>query len=314
MDRSEAGEGHVLVIGASGTDIIGRAHAPLQLATSNPGLLRLSQGGTARNVAENLARLGMDTVLISSVADDVRGSQLLEQTAAAGVNVEHCLVNPEGQTGYYLGILDPLGSLHLALDDMLVIEALTPAYLRARQHLFREAAAIFVDANLTPRALNTVFSLAQRARVPVAADPTTLSLAGRLIPHLAELWLLTPNTAEAAALCPYPVPQDDHKQVLRAARHLVSLGVQIAIITMAESGVGYATTEGGGHIPASRTQIADPTGAGDALMAAVIFSLLNEIPLDEAVRLGISAAALTLATPGTVVPDLSLETLYAQLR
>jgi pseudouridine kinase len=67
-------------------------------------------------------------------------------------------------------------------------------------------------------------------------------------------------------------------------------------------------------VPAVQTEIVDPTGAGDALTAAVLFARLNDIPLDEAVRLGASAAALTLRTTGSVVPDLSLELLYDQLR
>jgi len=40
---------------------------------------------------------------------------------------------------------------------------------------------------------------------------------------------------------------------------------------------------------------------------------MNELTLDEAVRLGASAAALTVASPDTVRRDLSLESLYAQL-
>jgi len=40
---------------------------------------------------------------------------------------------------------------------------------------------------------------------------------------------------------------------------------------------------------------------------------MNAIPLDEAVRLGVAAAALTLRVPGTVVADLSLERLYEEL-
>jgi len=60
--------------------------------------------------------------------------------------------------------------------------------------------------------------------------------------------------------------------------------------------------------------VLDPTGAGDAQTAAVLFGLLNGIPLDESVRLGISAAALTLRTPGSVVANLSLEMLYDELR
>jgi pseudouridine kinase len=95
---------------------------------------------------------------------------------------------------------------------------------------------------------------------------------------------------------------------------LVSEGVEIAIITMAEFGLGYATASGSGHVPAIKTEVTDPTGAGDALTAAVMFGLLNEIPIDESVMLGLSAASLTLRTPGTVAPKLSLELLYDQLR
>jgi pseudouridine kinase len=45
----------------------------------------------------------------------------------------------------------------------------------------------------------------------------------------------------------------------------------------------------------------------------VIYALLNQIPLDDAVRLGVTAASLTLRHRGTVVDDLSLEMLYDQL-
>jgi pseudouridine kinase len=78
--------------------------------------------------------------------------------------------------------------------------------------------------------------------------------------------------------------------------------------------VVYATAETSGHIPAVETEVVDPTGAGDAMTAAVIFALLNDIPIDEGIRLGASAAALTLRHRGSVVPGLSLELLYDQLR
>jgi pseudouridine kinase len=100
---------------------------------------------------------------------------------------------------------------------------------------------------------------------------------------------------------------------LQAAKSLVGQGVKLAIVTLAEQGLCYATSETSGSIPAIRTQVVDPTGAGDALTSAVIFALLNDIPLDDAVRLGVSAASLTLRYRGAVVPDLSLEKLYDQL-
>lgn len=307
-------EGPVLVIGSAGIDLVGRASRPLQPGTSTPGRLRLSHGGVARNVAENLARLGTEAVLITALGDDAQGGQVLERLRSAGVDVQHVLTVAGASTGAYLAVLDQTGGLHLGLDDMGVVAALTPEYLRERAELFAGAAVVFLDANLPAETLAAAVQLARRHHVPVAADPTSAALAARLIPHLEDLWLITPNEAEADVLCPLPVRHADVSQVLAAARHLVSLGVDIAMVTMAEFGVGYASAEGSGHLPALRTEVVDPTGAGDALTAAALFGLLNGIPLDEAVRLGLSAAALTLRTPGTVAPELSLELLYDQLR
>jgi pseudouridine kinase len=88
---------------------------------------------------------------------------------------------------------------------------------------------------------------------------------------------------------------------------------QPAFVTLAEFGLCYATSETSGHLPAIRTSVADPTGAGDALVAAVIYALMNNIEIDDAARLGISAATLALKYAGTVYPDLSLEKLYNEL-
>lgn len=307
-------EGPVLVIGSAGVDLVGRAASPLQVHTSNPGEVRLSNGGVARNIAENLARLGAEPLLISAVGDDAQGAALLEHAAAAGINVDFVRTVPDAATGAYLAVLDSNGSLHLGLDDMGVVGSLTPEYLAGLDQLFAGASAIAVDANLPPESLALVVEQARQHQVPLAADPTSTSLAVRLMPHLKALWLITPNEPEAAVLSPHEVPHADVNRALTAAKHLVSAGVEIAVITMAEFGLGYAWEEGSGHVPAVRTEVVDPTGAGDALIAAVMFSLLNGIPVDEAVRLGLAAAAYTLRTAGTVASDLSLELLYDQLR
>lgn len=305
--------GPVLVIGSSGIDLVGRASEPIQHKTSNPAYVRMSFGGVARNVAENLTRLGMEVFLITAVGDDGPGHRLLEQASQTRINIDHSIIVPDGETGAYLAVLDERGNLHLGLDDMRVTSAITSAHLRQRRDLFKQAQALFVDANLTPKTLATAIQLAKQFNVPIAADPTSLSLAPVLTEYLSDLWLITPNEAEAGAICPHPVPHGSPSDAIAAARHLVSEGVEIVIVTMAEFGLGYATSSESGHLRAIQTEILDPTGAGDALTAAVIFALLNEIPVDESVRLGLSAAALTLRTGGTVVPNLSLELLYDQL-
>jgi pseudouridine kinase len=304
---------HVLVVGAASIDIVGLLPREIEPGTSTPAQIRTSYGGTARNFAENLARLGQNVILISAVGKDQLGRQLIKTTQKAGVDVEHVIRTKELPTGTYIAVVSQAGELQFALDDMNVISALTPEYLIEKTSLFEEAMMVFLDTNLPPESLETAIRLAEEANIPIAADPTSALLTHRLTPYLSQINLITPNHKEAEILCNQSVSRKNKDQGQEAAKHLVSQGVDFAIVTLAEFGVSYATSETNGHIPAIRTKIIDPTGGGDALSAAVVFALLNGIPEDEAVRLGISAASLTLRHTGAVRPDLSLELLYDQL-
>lgn len=303
----------VLVIGAAGVDIIGRLRGDLRTGTSNPAQIRSSFGGVARNVAENLARLGQPVRLLTVVGSDPAGDRLLQEVEAAGVEIDAVQRSSEYATGAYLAVVNMAGELQAALDDMNITTLISPEYIRSHQDLFEDASAVFVDANLPKETLRTVFSLARKARVPICADPTSNSLAPKLKPYLNRLAMITPNNAEAAVLTEHPVTASRRREARMAAKELVAAGVGIVIVALAEFGACYATSQTSGHVPAIKTTIVDPTGAGDAMTATVLFALLNEIPLDDAVRLGVSAGSLTLRHRGAVLQDLSLEKLYDEL-
>lgn len=303
----------ILVIGAAGQDIIGRPRDLLQPGSSNPGRIRLSFGGVSRNVAENLARMGQPVRLITAVGADRTGDNLLEQAEDAGVDIQYSIHSDRHSSGAYLALVDERGWLQYALDDMRVISALTPSYIESMSGLFAEASLVFVDANLAKETLRKIFTLARKFNLPVCADPTSILLANRLKPFLKRIKLITPNLAEAQILCERSFDLVGMHPGIEAAKSLISLGVEIAIVSLAELGVGYATSETTGQVPALRTEVVDPTGGGDAMTAAVIYALLNKIPLDDAIRLGVSAASLTLRYAGAVVPDLSLQKLYDRL-
>ena len=146
-----------------------------------------------------------------------------------------------------------------------------------------------------------------------APIPPSLTNAKRLKSYLSRLYLLSANLVEANILCEENVNITSPKTGIEAARYLINQGVGMAIISLGEQGVCYANSETSGHVPAMRTPTLDPTGAGDALTATILFALFNHIDLDEAVRLGITASSLTLRHPGAVIPDLTLEKLYNEL-
>ena len=304
---------HVLVIGAANLDIKGIPEEPLLTGTSIPGHIRTSLGGVARNIAENLARLDVDTVLLTAVGDDPAGERILGQAAGRGIDISHSLVVEGGRTGAYMALLQPGGGLNVAMDDMGILEALTPEFLRSQRALFAKACLVVIDANLKPDAIATVIDLCDEYDVALCADPTSATLAHRLSPHLHHLYMIPPNVNEVSVLTGLQFPQNDREAAQEAATALVEKGVEIALITLGEFGVVYNDGETKGHIPAIQTQIVDETGAGDAMTAAIIFGLLEDIPLDECVRLGVTAASLTLRTRETVRRDLTVELLYDEL-
>jgi pseudouridine kinase len=304
---------HVLVIGATLLDTKGKPVAGLAPAMSNPAVIRSVRGGTARNVAENLARLGADVVLVSAVGDDTTGRQLMIQTAEAGVNLDYVEMVAGQHTGSYIALLEEDGRLAVALDDVSVMSVIDAAYLEERRDLFAEASMVMFDGSLSEEAMAAVVRLAREYDVPLCADPSSARLAHKLRPYLHYLHLVVPNEIEEAALCEVDFAGHDPTASLTLARRLVAAGVGNVVVTLADFGLDYATADEMGYIPPSHTRMVDSTGTGDAVTAALIFGMLNDLPPIEAIRLGAAAAALTLQSNDTVVPDLSLDMLYDHL-
>ena len=155
-------DGPVVVIGATGIDVKGRAAEPLRLGTSVTGVVRSSLGGVARNVAENLARLEVPTVLLSAVGQDHDGDYLLDHTAAAGVDTTRVLRLPDAHTGSYVSLLDQDGQRVYAIAEYDILSAISPSYLQSHRRLIADASMLAIDANLSPRALGAIFRLAKR--------------------------------------------------------------------------------------------------------------------------------------------------------
>jgi pseudouridine kinase len=170
-----------------------------------------------------------------------------------------------------------------------------------------------IDGSLNPETTATAAQLAKKYKVPLCADPSSARLAGRLRPYLESLELVVPNEAEAAVITGVEVAANNPDTSMEAALWLNRAGVRTAVITLSDFGLVYATSDETGHIPARYSEMADSTGTGDAVSAAIIFGMINDLPTTEAIRLGAAAASLTLQTNETVVPDLSLDMLYDHL-
>jgi pseudouridine kinase len=143
----------VLVIGAAGIDIVGRLKSEINWNTSCPAEIRTSYGGVARNVAENLARLGQPVKLLSVVGEDKNGDRLLEHAAGAGIDISHVLRSSMGTTSTYIGVINQRGDLHFGMDDMINRCPFTRVY-RTELGYSKRDSILFLDMNLPKKTLN----------------------------------------------------------------------------------------------------------------------------------------------------------------
>ena len=294
--------GHVLAVGGANMDIIASAGQALRSGDSTPGSVRWSPGGVARNVAENLARLGDAVRLISAVGDDAPGHALLAATRQAGVNVSGCPALAGAATASYVSVHEPDGMLAMAVNDMQVLERLTPASLAPHAQAVRDSALLVLDCNLSDAALGWVF--AQSGGAPVFADAVSATKCLRLRPWLAQIHTLKLNRLEAQALSGLPV--NSPAEIEAAARALHGQGVAQVAVSLGAQGLFFYSATHRGWQAALPVSVLNTTGAGDALLAGLLHSHLHHSALPEAARFAAACAALTLTTPTANHPDLSV--------
>ena len=82
---------YVLVIGSAVLEISARTIEVLQPGLRQSGHIHRSVSGVARNIAENLARLDIETVLLAAIADDDIGQHLITHSSLAGIDCSHVL-------------------------------------------------------------------------------------------------------------------------------------------------------------------------------------------------------------------------------
>ena len=303
---------YVLVIGSAVLEISGRTPAALQTGARRFGQIHSSVSGVARNIAENLVRLDIETVLLTAIAEDDIGQHLITHSTLAGIDCGHALRVNGARTAMSLLVYHTEDEC-TQIDDLSIAAALDSDYLLEHEWLFKDAALIVIDATLSDDALDTIFELATRYQVRVCADPTSPLMANRLCDYIESLYLIVPNASETAALCSLAEPATERESAIGTAQSLVNMGADIAVVTLGEKGLAYADSSGGGYIRALHTEVVDPAGAGDAFSGAVIFGILNGVPIDEAMRLGVAAASLTLASEDRVLQSLHPDLLYDEL-
>ena len=141
---------HIALLGGINMDVSVHAHNTLRAGDSNPGRVQCSPGGVARNVAENLLRLGLDARLLGVLGDDVFGQSLWQSGAAIGLDMRACLTLPGQRSATYVCMHRADGDMDVAVNNTDTTDSPTPDLLQPQQTPLRDAAGLVEGSQFRP--------------------------------------------------------------------------------------------------------------------------------------------------------------------
>ena len=286
----------VAVAGSAILDVIARPTSKVEVDSSNEGDIRVGAGGAARNVAENLVRLGCRVTLVTDLADDFPGRFLLDYIRGVGMEVR---LSRRRRTGVYLALLHPDGTLDRGFCAT-GTESVTPDEVLAALPDLADFHGVVIDANLAGNVVGTLADRCRRLNIPYALETVAHERALRVLPAIPGCAFIKPDRAEARMLT--GLPCGTRAEAAACAGRLREIGAGTVIVSLGEDGFHMEHPELSGHFPAAPATVADVTGAGDALFAAAFLALLKGLSPRQAAEAGRLAAALTVACPTAVTP------------
>lgn len=281
------------------TGSVGRLSPEAPIPVLRPNNDRSTLGGAA-NVALNIATLGGQAVLVGVVGTDDAG-RMIDQLARQTPGITPALVTVEGRpTTSKTRFMSGSHQL-LRLDEETTApldQAASAAVLAAVAGGLAMADIVilsdYAKGVLCDGVLDAVLSLCEREKRMVIADPKRADFAA-----YRGATVLTPNEHEVRAAT--RITADHDEEADRAGRvALDATGGEAVLVTRSAKGLtlvckGHEAL----HLPTRAREVADVSGAGDTLVAALAVALGAGASLPDAATLANATAGISVGKQGT---------------
>jgi pseudouridine kinase len=280
----------VLVIGKVFVDIKGNSFAPPHKDAKNVGNVTFSNGGTGRNIAQNMAVLGANTTFLTSITNDSAGKGVVQELEDFNVDTSSVHWVDENGMGMWVAVLDDQGDLVASISHQPDVKHLETAINNKLHDMIGHYDSVVIDLDLPLTLISKIIHYSQQADVPIYGVAAHLNEIQENQSILAGLTAFICNREEAEILLGYEI--DNKDRALFAAKTLAERGAPLTIITLSEKGCVYcdATKKKTGHVPTRQVKVIDSTGAGDAFFSGTVSQLIKNEPTEKAIEVGMQAA------------------------
>ena len=274
------------VIGGANADIVATTFLGFVPKDSNPGTIRLTPGGVARNIAHNLALLGDEVIFLTLFGEDAFGKFTAQSCRKAGIDISLCDAAPIGTRSCFLCINDRDGEMVGGVADMTAVDSITPDWIAKKMESLGSIDAFVADANLSVEAL--VF-LIDHVNAPLYID----AVSGAKAPRIKEA------LERSERKCIHTLKCNRMEEILLSR----TKGITRRYISLGAEGVDIIEDNNVTHHYSLPCHVVNTTGAGDALMAGIVHAG-PQATADEAVSIGLRCAKITVECADTVNPQL----------
>ena len=300
---------YITVVGGANVDIIGSPYEELRMKDSNPGENTISLGGVGRNIGENLVRLGIETLLITAIGNDIYGKLIIEESRKIGLNIEESLVLKNENTSTYMAILGEDGDMELALSSMGIIEKMGIPFIERKREIIEKSALCILDTNIRSELLEY---LVRNFNVKFFLDTVSTTKAEKVKNILGNFHTIKPNKLEAEILSGIKI--NNMEDLRNVGAYFVNKGVKRVFITLGEDGVYYFDGEIEKYINPPDIRVLNATGAGDAFMAALAYAYIHNLDIENTIKFAMTTSILTLENQYTINPNLSVENINNRMK
>ncbi len=288
----------ILSLGSVNADFQVRVPRPLQagetlLATD---FVRLG-GGKAANVAFLAHRLGHKASLLGRVGDDELREQALAPLRRAGLALDYVTVASNMSTAVSMIAVPPDAkkSIVLAANANDAWDEDATRSILAAIDAAAPGSVLVADCEITPSVVARAVTAARTRGLRVVLDPAPADRADRRL--LAQCAALAPDAREAAELT--GTETGTAEGAGQAALILAGLVIPMVCVKLSDGGCVLAHEGRLTHIPPTKIDVVDSTGAGDAFTGALAVALLEDQAPVQAALFATAASHLAMETYGS---------------
>jgi 1-phosphofructokinase/tagatose 6-phosphate kinase len=272
----------------------------LQLGLRHRASAVLSQaGGKGINVARALKQLEVP-VVATGLTGGRTGTRIVEELTGEAILNDFVRIREESRTSTVL--IDPVSGKQTEINEWgPKVSGTELEMLREKLRYLSRGADVVVLAGSLPRGVEeslyaeVIRELTRRGvRVALDAEGDPLRLALE-----AEPWLVSPNQHEAEQLVGQELQEEE--DFLMALDHIVEMGARNVLLTL-ETGcfalVRKDRTVRRFHAVAPHLESVSVVGAGDVFLAQWLAARLEDVPVEEALRLAVAAGSASVLQVG----------------